>query len=721
MVNLRLFLYVAVFVIAGILSSFAVFINPIIGILSLLCVLTLPVILAFYHYGQGDVKRFITYLVVCLFVIASLVGFFGRIIVWQQNRVSGDFRVSGTISKIWTQYDGNFMSFELSNVHLDGKKVGGNLHLNMSIKSENSIFYLAKSGDEMRFEGFVDTYNLLEDGLDITQLAKNVRYFSKIVDTNAQSYLLPNVPTGMEKIREYIANTVQKYLSPANAALAIGMLIGDRQYMDADYSSVFSQSGFAHIIAVSGLNITFIAMILTWFFKRLKLHKVYIFLFSFVLVFFYTWLARFSPSVLRAFIMFTVFNISSLRGKWYDSLNSLGFTASILLAFNPLYLFDFGFILSFGATFSIILFHKTFFKSLSKFSLGKFKFARTKNAFSLVLSIQVFSVALTAFLIHKLSTYSIITNIIFQSLVGLLFISLMVLVPLAIFIPVFGYLLSFVDFAMSGFSYSLSFFTNLPFSIIYLWPNFMFVLLLLVTLSLCSRFVLKQNVRKIALGLSFVLYFGVFVSGLPTSDIKYAVVPLRNNQTIVALNKKKLYFGSISANANQSYDVLDFKINSLDSIFINDDSFINAYSLSAMRRSFGVRNFYVPLTVSVDDIVSMQQMNLNVTVLDGYQFVDCGDFNVGALIVDGVFLGYQLIGQSVDILITAQNINLSKFENEFLDNFDIVRSSFSSEIQHAVQIVDSSFFDSNIEQVFVVHDFPRCFFDYLNFAIIKRN
>lgn len=769
---MRVFLYAAVLMIAAILSCTMLMLNPLIGIVLLFGIVVLPIVFACYYYHVGDKARVSCWVVSSICIVASIVGFFGRIVYWQGSSIQGDHRVSGTIVRVSNYNDSNYISVTLGNLYIDSTHVSGQMRVNISIRDDKSDLHFANVGDELRFEGYVTTYDILQDKFDIDRLTSGVQYLCRIVDTNAQAIHIPRATTGMALVRLQLSDILDKFLSPSNASVARAMLIGDRTDMDADGNSIFVNTGFVHILSVSGAHISILAAVLGWILLKLKCKRIVASGITMVVVLIYAWLSSFEIPVIRAAIMFGVYSVASLRGKWYDTLNSLGFAACVLLLYNPFFVFSVSFVLSFGAVLSIVLFYKSIHISLYNFvnKIMSRKYALTtmnanctfvtnassvailattstsrvatppnntksiyltnprpldklllkvsdklSKAIALVLSVQVISIALTALTIGRIATYSAILNLVFKPLVDVIFILMMLLVPLTMIIPLIGYGLIGLDWLLNIFMYVLHWAADLPYSNIFVWPWLPLVLALIVALVLTSRFLLSNRVRVLAGIASLIMYIGVFAIGLPYNSVRNGVVPMSNNQTIVTSLDTTMYFGSIGSRASESYNILDFRITRIDVLFVTDDSFVNAKALRAIRRTFGVRTFYVPITMSVGDIVAMRQEGLHVEILDS-NLVDWGEFSIGAIVTDGIFMGYQLFG-SVNILISGQNVSLSKFGEEMLYNFDILRSSHTIPYYQAVQIVDNSFFEVDTELVLVSYDMPLSWFDYVDYKI----
>ena len=139
------------------------------------------------------------------------------------------------------------------------------------------------------------------------------------------------------------------------------LLLGIRDELDADQKQAFARSGTIHVLAVSGMHVglvyaVFMAMLGWWGRKKgarlVRGALVLLFLWG------YAGLTGWSPSVMRATVMFTLFTISEMSGRQAEPLNSLFGAAFVLLIWDPLMLFQLSFQLSFLAVLGILLFYK---------------------------------------------------------------------------------------------------------------------------------------------------------------------------------------------------------------------------------------------------------------------------------------------------------------------------------------------------------------------------
>lgn len=144
--------------------------------------------------------------------------------------------------------------------------------------------------------------------------------------------------------------------------------IGDKGGMPDRLKDLFSEAGIAHVLAISGLHVGAIALafylVVKWILKRseyllltLQVPRITAGL-TIVPLFFYTVVAGFGTPVVRAFLMIAVYLVSVVLGKEENKLNTLGFSAFIILIWQPWALFQLSFQLSFSAVLGIIFINK---------------------------------------------------------------------------------------------------------------------------------------------------------------------------------------------------------------------------------------------------------------------------------------------------------------------------------------------------------------------------
>lgn len=142
-------------------------------------------------------------------------------------------------------------------------------------------------------------------------------------------------------------------------ALLSAMVLGKRGYMSQQLRESYTNTGSAHVLAVSGLHVGavcyILSLMLSFIFRGARFEPLRNFLLI-VVLWVYAFVTGLSPSVVRASFMVTFFSFSRIIRRDSNVYNSLFSTAFFMLLINPFYLFDIGFQLSFMAVLSIVYF-----------------------------------------------------------------------------------------------------------------------------------------------------------------------------------------------------------------------------------------------------------------------------------------------------------------------------------------------------------------------------
>jgi competence protein ComEC len=223
----------------------------------------------------------------------------------------------------------------------------------------------------------------------------------------------------LSKMKQRIVNTLELHLKDDVFAVAMGILLGDKSYLNLELKDAFSGAGAMHLLAVSGLHVGIFLVILQWIFKTFGSRLPSWIRFGIIIMILWTYagVTGFSPSVNRAVTMFSFVALGTLTGRKYDSMNGLLASAMILLFVNPYFIFDIGFQLSYSAMFGIFLFSPLIEKSIYvKQKWIHFLWSGTAVA----LAAQLTTFPLTLYYFHQFPNYFLITNIGLMLISGLM-------------------------------------------------------------------------------------------------------------------------------------------------------------------------------------------------------------------------------------------------------------------------------------------------------------
>ncbi|WP_413532643.1 ComEC/Rec2 family competence protein [Empedobacter brevis] len=156
------------------------------------------------------------------------------------------------------------------------------------------------------------------------------------------------------KIREKL--TEQGY-SLESRAIISSMLLGDRTELSQELNQSYVATGVVHILSISGLHVMMIYMILQFVLQpllKLKHGTKIRIIISLISIWIFAFYVELQPPVFRSALMISIYYISELLNRPKNIFHTLSLSAFIILVFQPNYLFDVGFQLSFSAVFFIV-------------------------------------------------------------------------------------------------------------------------------------------------------------------------------------------------------------------------------------------------------------------------------------------------------------------------------------------------------------------------------
>ena len=239
--------------------------------------------------------------------------------------------------------------------------------------------------------------------------------------------------------RESILSVLRRHLNTGKDELGIAeaLLIGYTQDLDKDLVQAYSNTGVVHIIAISGMHLALIYVMLVWLFARIPLVKRSKIL-QVVLILACLWLFSLltgaAASVLRSAVMFTFICIGKNFVRQSSVYNSLAASAFVLLCYDPYFLWDVGFQLSYLALAGIIAFQKPLY---GLFFIKNKWIDKVWQLAAVSLAAQVLTFPVCIYYFHQFPTLFLLANIIVVPLSGIILYAEIFLLALA-WIPFVG-------------------------------------------------------------------------------------------------------------------------------------------------------------------------------------------------------------------------------------------------------------------------------------------
>lgn len=165
----------------------------------------------------------------------------------------------------------------------------------------------------------------------------------------------PNAVTGPDvwyaRLARRLETVVGQVMDPEQAGFVTALLTGNRAGLTDEFTTSLSRTGLSHVVAVSGMHMTFLVGLLTLPTgrrRRLSLWCVP------VLILF-AGAAGFTPSITRAVIMQIVILLAPALNREDDPPTTLSFALLLLLAWNPCAAASIGLQLSFASVAGIFV------------------------------------------------------------------------------------------------------------------------------------------------------------------------------------------------------------------------------------------------------------------------------------------------------------------------------------------------------------------------------
>ncbi len=241
---------------------------------------------------------------------------------------------------------------------------------------DNSIQYHKKIFQESRIIIYINSDLQVNMG-NIIRAEGKVSYFQKarnpgnfdqkrfyqIQDIHCQVWAKEArvMDRGVWKWRERLADFRRMWkealldeLGEEDGATLSAMLLGEKREMDQELRTLYQVNGIGHILAISGLHLSFIGVGMYKVLRRITGSYPVGGAFGILFLMFYILMIGCTVSAVRALTMFLFRVGADMTGRHYDAPTALSVAAVMVLLWRPLSLYDGGFWLSFGAVLAIL-------------------------------------------------------------------------------------------------------------------------------------------------------------------------------------------------------------------------------------------------------------------------------------------------------------------------------------------------------------------------------
>jgi len=350
-----------------------------------------------------------------------------------------------------------------------------------------------------------------------------------------------------DKWRNYLLHVYRKFnIQGDEFAVLAALTLGYTDDLQPDLKASYSATGAMHILSVSGMHVGVVYIVMAFllgFLNKTQRQKVFKGLFIMLFLWAYAFLSGMSAAVIRATLMFSFVALATCFERKSQIYNTIFGSAFFMLLYNPNFLYDVGFQLSYSAVLSIIFFQPILGK-LYKPSNKVSRFAW--EMFSVSIAAQLGTMPFTLYYFQQFPNYFLLTNIIaipLSSLVIYLAIGLL----MTSFIP---YLSLAVAFLLKWSLWLLNFvivgIQNLPNSVSHISLDIRQTLVLFLAVFCLSGYYFNRKFAALFVGLASLLMACVF-------NLQTNYETLTSKRMIVYAGQKGTHVSFINRNQNSVF------------------------------------------------------------------------------------------------------------------------------------------------------------------------
>lgn len=213
------------------------------------------------------------------------------------------------------------------------------------------------------------------------------------------------------EIRERASEGLGRGVPAREAALSRGFVLGEDEGVDAHTEEDFRRAGLSHLLAVSGQNVTLLALLAMPLLGAFGIPLRERLLWVLALIAVYVPIAGAGPSIQRAAVMGALGVLATLGGRRSSRLHALALAALVTLAIDPGIAADVGWQLSFAAVLGILLLASPLRRAIEA-RLGKGPWRRgLAEGVAVTVAATLATAPLIAFHFERISTTTLLANV----------------------------------------------------------------------------------------------------------------------------------------------------------------------------------------------------------------------------------------------------------------------------------------------------------------------
>ncbi len=388
----------------------------------------------------------------------------------------------------------------------------------------------------------------------------------------------------------YVHKVFENNMSKRAADFCISVVLGENIVDDNSIRDL----GLSHILAVSGLHIDLLFTFILFILRKLRINYKYSYSFALILALVYGYLIAFPFSVIRVIGVNIIGYLAFLYKKPFDKIKATLIIAVLILLINPFAILNTGFILSFVASFSILLIYPKFER----------KFGKTyfRKIFIFTLAIQL---GILPFLVYYFGRINILTILANFLVLPIFNISMYLIFIVLLFSPLFKAFLKIgflsLDFLVRSMLNITAVLSKVNISVIdFKKTNFLLALygfLLVLILVNLERKLIKRNINLLMV--SAIILILSLVSDF--NKISYQMIDIGQGDSFLINDRGEYYLIDVGGPNYKTYNsgervlvpyLKSLGIKNIKGIFISHEDNDHMGNLDLVCENFKVDNIY---------------------------------------------------------------------------------------------------------------------------------
>ncbi|MFA6307120.1 MAG: ComEC/Rec2 family competence protein [Patescibacteria group bacterium] len=302
-------------------------------------------------------------------------------------------------------------------------------------------------------------------------------------------------------LKAKLSGLIDLGLSEPESSLARPIVFGGQKGLEQAIRDDFQKVGLTHIMAVSGFNVSILAVIIMAVLLAMGINRRRAFYIAVIFLAAYIILVGLPASAMRAGLMGFLVLWALKLGRLNKITNSLVLTAAIMLLINPKILRDdVGFQLSFLAIAGLIYVYPILEAVWQKIKLPKLK--GVSDALLITLAAQVFTLPILAYNFSQISLISPLANLAVLWALPLLTILILIALPLSAVLPGLSFLFFLPSLILTKYILAtVKYLAKIPYGYLeinYLWSGWLAVyyfIVIFMVIKLRKSKLLKQGIN----------------------------------------------------------------------------------------------------------------------------------------------------------------------------------------------------------------------------------